>query len=62
MRCPLCAGDNDDSALVCRGCGRDIAVPPELLAERDLLRAKRDELERELSGLQARLGRLMRPR
>lgn len=62
MRCPLCADENDDGAVVCRSCGRDIAIPPALLAERDMLRDKRDALARELAKAHARLDSLMRPR
>jgi hypothetical protein len=55
MLCPLCASENDDRALVCRSCTRDIAVPPALLAERDMLKGKREALVRELEQVHARL-------
>lgn len=57
MQCPLCAAENDDRALVCRSCGRDIAIPAGLLAERDMLKAKREGLMRELEQVHARLHR-----
>lgn len=57
MLCPLCAADNDDRALVCRSCTRDIAIPANLLAERDMLKAKREGLVRELEQVHARLHR-----
>ena len=55
MLCPLCTAENDDRALVCRSCTRDIAVPPGLLAERDMLLVKREGLVRELEQAHARL-------
>ncbi|MFT4118225.1 hypothetical protein [Bradyrhizobium sp.] len=48
MTCPYCQSQSADGALVCASCGRDVAVPATLLAERaDLLR-KREELRHEL--------------
>lgn len=58
MLCPLCAAENDDRALVCRSCTRDIAIPAGLLAERDMLKAKREGLVHELEQVHARLHRL----
>jgi hypothetical protein len=46
--CPYCMSGSADGALVCASCGRDIAVPATLLAERDDLLRKRDELRDEL--------------
>ena len=46
--CPYCQAETADSALVCASCSRDIAVPATLLAERDDLLRKRDELRDEL--------------
>jgi len=37
-----------EGALVCAACGRDIAVPATLIAERDDLLRKRQELRDEL--------------
>jgi hypothetical protein len=48
MKCFYCQSDNVDSALVCTVCSRDIAVPAALIAERDDLLRKRDELREEL--------------
>jgi hypothetical protein len=46
--CPYCQTVNGDSALVCASCARDVAVPATLIAERDALLRKRDELRDEL--------------
>ncbi len=35
VRCPFCAGDANEEALVCPTCHRDIAVPASLRAEHD---------------------------
>lgn len=48
MTCPYCQSRNTDGALVCASCGRDVAVPATLIAERDNLLRKRDDLRREL--------------
>ena len=49
MSCPFCQSDNASAALVCAACGRDIAVPESLLAERDALLRKRDILREALA-------------
>lgn len=48
MTCPYCRSDNIAGALVCAACSRDIAVPATLIAERDDLLKKRDQLREEL--------------
>ena len=48
MRCPYCQAGTVEGALVCAACGRDIAVPATLIAERDDLLRKRQELRDEL--------------
>jgi hypothetical protein len=58
--CPFCTHDHAHDAIVCGACGRDIAVPPQLLAERDDLIRKRDRLRDELSRTRAELERLRR--
>jgi hypothetical protein len=58
--CPFCTRDNPAEAIVCGACGRDIAVPPQLSAERDDLIRKRDHVRDELSRTRAELERLMR--
>jgi hypothetical protein len=58
--CPFCTRDNPAEAIVCGACGRDIAVPAQLLAERDDLIRKRDHVRDELSRTRAELERLMR--
>jgi hypothetical protein len=63
MNCPFCESDNGASALVCATCGRDIAVPESLVAERDKLIRKRDALREQLAAATAELekwGRLKR--
>ncbi|HWX04636.1 MAG TPA: hypothetical protein VN065_02345 [Bradyrhizobium sp.] len=49
-------------ARVCGSCGRDIAVPETLLAERDDLVRKRDVLHSELLAARAALEQLNRRR
>jgi hypothetical protein len=46
--CLYCQSENADGALVCASCGRDIGVPATLIAERDDLLRKRNELRDEL--------------
>lgn len=48
MTCPYCRSGSAEGALVCASCGRDIAVPATLIAERDDLLRKREELRDEL--------------
>jgi len=48
MKCPYCQSQNAESALVCSACARDIAVPASLIAERDDLLRKREQLLDEL--------------
>jgi hypothetical protein len=47
--CPYCQAENAERALVCASCSRDIAVPATLIAERDDLLRKRDQLRGELA-------------
>jgi hypothetical protein len=55
MTCPFCGSDNGSTTLVCATCGRDIAVPESLVAERDELVRKRDALRQELAAATAEL-------
>jgi hypothetical protein len=55
MPCPFCNKEIPDAALVCAACGRDIAIPESLIAERAELLAKRDDLRAELARASARL-------
>ena len=48
MKCPYCQSGNLEGALICASCGRDVAVPATLIAERDDLLRKRDALRAEL--------------
>jgi hypothetical protein len=47
--CPFCAQENAPDALVCSTCSRDIAVPAQLIDERNDLFRKRDAAREELS-------------
>jgi hypothetical protein len=49
MVCPFCAQENAQAALVCGTCSRDIAVPAQLIDERNDLLRKRDAAREELS-------------
>jgi hypothetical protein len=60
MMCPYCLKENAAKALVCGSCTRDIAVPDQLLAERDDLVCKRDIVRRELMAAKAELEQLSR--
>jgi hypothetical protein len=57
MRCPFCIQDCDDAALVCRACGRDLAVPEHVQNEHDELVRKRDTLRLDLERARAELER-----
>ena len=60
MRCPFCAQEKDEHALVCPTCNRDTAVPQSLRAEHEELLRKRDTLRAELSQARDRLALRMR--
>ncbi|MDH6259565.1 hypothetical protein M2427_003497 [Bradyrhizobium sp. BR13661] len=62
MMCPYCQAENADRALVCASCSRDIAVPATLLAERDDLLRKRDQLREELARARDEVETIMRRR
>ena len=62
MMCVYCLKENDLKARVCSSCGRDIAVPETLLAERDDLVRKRDVLRGELLAARAAIEQLNRRR
>ena len=55
MNCPYCQSQNDDEALVCRACARDIAIPVQLKAERDELLRKRELIQDELRKAEAEI-------
>jgi hypothetical protein len=55
MICPFCLQENALKALICRSCARDIAVPEQLIAERDNLAWKRDIVRAELLAARAEL-------
>ncbi|MGV7218935.1 hypothetical protein [Bradyrhizobium sp. UFLA05-112] len=59
MKCPYCRSENVESALVCASCARDIAIPPTLIAERDDLLRKRDQLRDELRRARAEIEAIM---
>jgi len=60
--CPYCQAENADRALVCASCSRDIAVPATLIAERDDLLRKRDQLRDELARARDEVATIMRRR
>jgi hypothetical protein len=60
MMCPYCRKENAAKALVCGSCARDIAVPDQLLAERDDLACKRDIVRGALMAAKAELEQLSR--
>ena len=60
--CPYCQAENADRALVCASCSRDIAVPATLIAERDDLLRKRDQLRDELARARDEIETVMRRR
>jgi hypothetical protein len=60
MRCPFCAAEKDDNALVCQICHRDTAVPQSLRAEHEELLLKRDSLRAELAQARDKLAVRMR--
>jgi hypothetical protein len=62
MMCPYCQAENADRALVCASCSRDIAVPATLIAERDDLLRKRDQLRDELTRARDEVETIMRRR
>jgi hypothetical protein len=53
MRCPLCAEENQEDALMCRACRNDLRVPEALLTENRELKQQIVELRTELEQLLA---------
>jgi len=62
VACLYCRSENAEGALVCASCGRDIAVPATLLAERDDLLRKREDLRDELKRARGEIEAIMRRR
>jgi hypothetical protein len=62
MTCPYCRSENAEDALVCAACSRDIAVPTTLIAERDELLRKRDQLREELRRARGEVEAIIRRR
>ncbi|QOZ10847.1 hypothetical protein XH96_27450 [Bradyrhizobium sp. CCBAU 51765] len=62
MTCPYCRSGIAEGALVCASCGRDVAVPATLSAERDDLLRKREELRDELRRARDEVEAIMRRR
>ena len=58
MNCPYCRSQNADEALVCSACGRDVAIPASLIAERDALLRKREMIHEELRKAEAEVAML----
>ena len=59
MKCPYCQSEHVESALVCASCARDIAIPATLIAERDDLLRKRDQLRDQLRQARAEIEAIM---
>ena len=55
MTCPYCQWQNTEKVLVCTACGRDVAVPASLIAERDELLRKREAIREELRKAEAEI-------
>ena len=62
MTCLYCLAGNAKGALVCASCGRDIAAPATLVAERDELLRKREHLRDELKRARDEIEAVMRRR
>jgi hypothetical protein len=62
MICPYCRSGNAEEALVCAACARDIAIPKTLIAERDELLRKRDQLREELRRARSEVEAIIRRR
>lgn len=62
MKCPYCQSENLEGALICASCGRDVAVPATLIAERDDLLRKRDALRADLRQAREEMEAIMRRR
>ena len=58
MTCPYCQSDIVEQALVCSACGRDIAIPASLIAERDVLLRRREMIHEELRKAEAEIAML----
>jgi DNA-directed RNA polymerase subunit RPC12/RpoP len=62
VKCPYCQSENLEGALICASCGRDVAVPATLIAERDDLLRKRDALRADLRQAREEMEAIMRRR
>lgn len=60
MRCPFCAEEKQEDALVCPTCNRDTAVPASLQQEYEELLSKRDSLRADLAQARDRLALRLR--
>ena len=58
MRCPFCAENINDAAVVCKYCRRDLAVSKPILEENSTLRTKLSRCEREVKELRTKLAEI----
>jgi hypothetical protein len=61
MECPFCAESVKKEAIVCKHCSRDLRVARPIMLEIHTIVSELDELQRELSGVNARLARARFP-